>query len=424
MRRALLVLSCSLLLPFVAAQDARRHGADSQDRGLPRDPMAFRPYHADADHPLNQVFRLLWLRQQTPAEVASTLPGEGPAPIAPGWVHGKRKGEARDAKWFGGDGRLLPLEELGADKAALLAALARVDAAVRKELMLRHDLAVLFQHDLLRAAERVLDIGKELELVPPLRDLAMAVALDAGVISKLGNPWRRTLAQPEYAALAARMPKELDMGGRDASLREVTRRSTRLFDAEKSLLWSRVFLSHPEGNEALAAMLPPAAGPAKGDQGPTVPIGFRAVLVQGIVAIDSKGTPRSTPLVFDVRTQELVNRDALAAGNATWTHDGLQFGIWQLERQGLREGDATRAYRAIGPDDQDLFRDYGSGKHTTYRGQCSLCHRLSDGPENHLGGFPVLRPHVRAAFAVTGWERLELAEQQAAKLLERLAAAR
>ena len=419
--RTLLPLLCwSLTVGAGLAQDARRHGESSQDRGLPNEPTAFRPYHADTDHPCNQVFRLLWLRRQQPSEVASTLPSEGPAAIAPGWVHGKRRGEPRDTKWFGGDGRLLPLEELGADKAALLAALARVDASVREELLSRHDLAVLFQHDLLRAAERVLDIGTELDLVPALRDLAMAVALDAGVISKLGNPWRRTLAQPENAALAARMPKDLEMGGKDASLREVTRKSTRLFDAEKSLLWSRVFLAHPDGNDALAAMLPPADGPAKGAQGPTVPIGFRAVLVQGIVAIDSKGTPRSTPLVFDVRTQELVNRDPLAASNATWTHDGLQFGIWQLQRQGLREGGAARAFRSIGPDDQDLFRDYGTGKHTTYRGQCSLCHRLSDTPENHLAGFPVLRPHARAAFAVTGWERFELAEQQAGKLLDRL----
>lgn len=405
-----------LFATLAFAQDARRH-ADGPDRGLPRDPLAFRPYHDDAQHPLNEVFRLLWLRKAPPAEVAATLPGEGPTPFVAGWVHKKRKGEERDSKWFGGDGRLLPLEELGADKPALLAALARVDAAVQKELKAQPELAVLFQHDLLRAAERMLDIGTDLDVVPALRELARAVALGAGELTHLHDPWRAALAEPAYAEMAARMPKAI--GGSDGTLREVTRKSTRLFDAEKTLLWSRVFLAHPDGGDALAAMLPPADA-KPGAKGPTVPIGFRAVLVQGVVAFDRDGVPHGTRMVFDVRTQELQNRDALSADNATWTHDGLQFGIWQLERQGVRRGEPSAFFRAIGPDDQDLFRDYGSGKHTTYRGQCSLCHRLSDAPENELAGFPVLRPHVRASFAITGDERRQLAEQQAGKLMARL----
>jgi hypothetical protein len=73
-------------------------------------------------------------------------------------------------------------------------------------------------------------------------------------------------------------------------------------------------------------------------------------------------------------------------------------------------------------DDQDLFRDYGTLKHTTYRAQCSLCHRNSDTPEPELGGFPVLRHHAGAAFALTGTERLRLAEQQVARLLADLPA--
>ena len=48
---------------------------------------------------------------------------------------------------------------------------------------------------------------------------------------------------------------------------------------------------------------------------------------------------------------------------------------------------------------------------------------VSDSPEPELAGFPVLRAHVQAAFAVTGDERHRLAEQQVEKLLTKLRAA-
>jgi hypothetical protein len=278
-------------------------------------------------------------------------------------------------------------------------------------------LAVLFQHDLLRAGERLLDTGNNPELLPALAAAVRAVALPAEQLARLDDPLRAHLASPAGAELVAALPTEL--GGKATDCREVLRRSTRLFDAEKSLLWSRVFLAHPEGADALAGMLPkPGAG--RDAPGPTVPLGFRAVLVQGIVAVDRAGALRATPVSFDVRTQVLRNRDGLAADNPTFTRDGLDFGIWQLEREGVRRGEAAALFRRIEADDQDLFRDYGTSKHTTWRGQCTLCHRLTDTPEPHLGGFPVLRPHAQAAFASTGTERLRLAEEQAGKLWQQL----
>lgn len=415
-------LLATLLATALTAQGGPRHGPDSPDRGLPRDPLAFSPYHADAGHPTNRIFRLLWLQQMAPAEVAAVVP-RGTAPVfGPGWVHQKRAGTPADTRWFGGDGRLLPLEGLTDDAAkelrTLLASL-RDDGDEVRALRATPASAVLFQHDLLRAAERLLDTGNHVELVPDLVRGARTVALAAAELAAIVDPLRQALADARLRGLAAEVPQEL--GGTAAGHHEVLRRSTRLFDAEKSLLWSRVFLCHPDGKAALQAMLP-AAG-SKDGKGPTVPIGFRAVLVQGIVAFDRDGAPHATPLVFDVRTQVLQNRDPLSIDNATFSHDGIDFGIWQLERQGLRSGDAGAFFRRIEADDQDLFRDYGTAKHTTYRGQCSLCHRLTDTPEPHLGGFPVLRPGAQAAFAATGDERLRLAEGQAAKLWQRLAAA-
>lgn len=419
---SLAFVSCTLLTTALLAQDARRHGADSPDRGLPRDAAAFAPYHADADHPTNRIFRTLWLAHMAPAEVAAVVPRGAAMVFAPGWVHDKRAGTPADVRWFGGDGRLLPLERLddaaARELATWLAAL-QPDGDTVRALQATPSLAVLFQHDLLRAAERLLDTGANAALLPALRQAALAVALDRQTLAALADPLRTALAEPRLAELAAMLPKQL--GGQAEGHREVLRRSTRLFDAEKTLLWSRVFLAHPDGETALAAILP-KPGATKGD-GPTVPIGFRAVLVQGLVAFDRDGQPHSTPFSFDVRTQRLVNRDPLGADNATFTHDGLDFGIWQLQRQGVRSGVPAAFFRRLEADDQDLFRDYGTAKHTTYRGQCSLCHRLSDTPEPQLGGFPVLRPHVQAAFATRGDERLRLAEEQAAKLWAKLAAA-
>jgi hypothetical protein len=409
-----------LLGALLPAQDARRHGADSPDRGLPRDPLAFAPYAAAADALPNRLFRAFWLQRQTPAEVAAVVPRGEALAWTEGWVHGKRAGEPADARWFGGDGRLLPLEGLddAAAKAAAadLAALCADDAAAAA-LRAQPALAALFQHDLLRVAERLLDTKQNAALLPLLRRAAQRIALPADALDSLPDPLRAAAAADP--ALAAMLPTQL--GGTATGFREVVRRSTRLFDAEKTALWSRVFLRHPGGEDALAALLPAALSAADGKRGPTVPIGFQAVLVQGLVGFDRDGAPRATPLVFDVRVQTLANRDPLGADNATFTHDGLDFAVWQLERQGLREG-ARQPYRRIDPDDQDLFRDYGTGKHTTHRGQCALCHRLSGTPEPNLGGFPVLRPHVQAAFAATGAERLRLAEEQAAKLWARLPA--
>jgi hypothetical protein len=392
------------------AQEARR-----DERGLPQEPAAFRPYAAKADHVANRLFRMLWLRQLQPSEVAATVEA---APMAwtTGWVHRKRDGAIADARWFGGDGRLLPLAGLGPDEASeLRALLTKLRAEVTP---MAPTLRVLLQHDLLRAAERLVDIEQNLDLVPELLTAARSLSLPATELAALPDPLRLAIAADRE--LAAAMPRSL--GGDDPGLREVLRKSTRLFDAQKSLLWSRVFLAHPDGERALAALLP-AARPGQKD-GPEVPLGFRAVLVQGIVAIDDQGEARATPLTFDVRTQRLTNRDPLGAANATFTHDGLDFGIWQLEREGVRIGDPARWFRRIAADDHDLFRDYGTAKYTTYRGQCSLCHRLSDTPEPQLAGFVVLRPHAQATFAAAGDERLRLAEREVAKLMVKLAAVR
>jgi hypothetical protein len=411
----LIVLGSSLV-----AQE--RWPAGHARAGLVQEPAQATPYADAVDHVANRLFRRLWTATLAPAEVAQVVPGEAALPFVEGWVHKKRKGTDGDRATFGGDGRMLPLEGLDADAAkALRADLLALDDKAVAALQASPSLAVHLQNDLLRTAQRLLDVERNLDLVPLLRDAALRLGLPAEQLTKLPDTLRLAAMGDAPALPASELPAAL--GGSGTGYREITRRSTRLFDAEHTLLWSRVFLRHPDGEAALAALLPkPGEKPAKGPD-PTAPIGFRAVLVQGLVAIDSAGAPRATPLVVDIRTQTLQNREPLDAGNATFTHDGLDFGIWQLQREGLRRGEPAQFFRAVRADDLDLFRDYGTAKLTTYRGQCSLCHRVSDSPEPELAGFPVLRPHVQAAFAVTGDERLRLAEQQVGKLLTKLRAA-
>jgi hypothetical protein len=245
-------------------------------------------------------------------------------------------------------------------------------------------------------------------LLSAARDLALprAQLLDSGLA---------TFSPKDLAALEPM----IDPG----RLVEVERRSTRLFDAERTLLWSRVFFQWPDTDgrdfaEELAAI---AAGSE-----PKVPVGARAVLVQGIVALDDRGAPCATPLAIDVRLQQFVGDADPAAAKATTTRDGVDFRVFWLERETLRTkgGRASlRDFREVDDEDQVLFRDYGSQKHTTVAAQCTLCHRTSGTPEPELAGFPVLRKGAAAAVASSPTSRMELAEQQFLKFLAALDAA-
>lgn len=404
--RVVLLLTIGLWLP--ASQDGpQRLPSGTPDAGLPLPSATWRPYHADADHTLNRIFRRAWLVEVAPVHVGGALPREahgrelGEA-LAPGWMLAWRDGTESDTRLFGGDGRQLPREGFdGPDSEALRADLDALTADDVAALRAQPALAVLFQHDLLRLAQRLEDAAQNPELSAPLFATAARVALPRAALMDLGDPLSSAGAAPDTPATRAYRE-------RDTAFIEVLRRSTRLFDASRTLLWSRLFLAHPEGREAATKLV----AEARGGTAVQVPVGMRALLVQGIVAIDDAGAPVATQLVVDVRHQVLANRDPLSRENATSSHDGVDFALLQLEREGLRRADERSVYRVVGDDDQDLFRDYGTSKHTTYRAQCALCHRTTRTPEPHLGGFPVLRPHAVPEVAETGVERLRLAEEQ------------
>jgi hypothetical protein len=437
-----LCLAAAALFLWPEEPPARRYARGEKDQGLPRPEAIWAPYHADPEHRLNRIFRALFLAELAPAEISAALPrehGDAATFFAVGWVHAKRAGEARDRRLFGGDGRQLPRESFTAvESARLMEDLDALGGAERELLLAPPELAVLFQHDVLRTVQRLAETEENAELLPALLRAARLVALDARERASLADPLQRALgasavreqlARRGIADLATQVlanphatPSATPNPTAPASpYRELLRRSTRLFDAEKTLLWSRLYLAHPAGPQALTELLAAIGTPGAK---PSAPIGLRAILLQGIVALGQDGAPYATPIVLDARTQRLASRDELAHANPSFTRDGIDFEVLLLEREALRRGDPSRFYRFVEPDDQELFRDYGTLKHATYRAQCSLCHRNTGTPEPELGGFPVLRAHAKPELARTGDERVRLAESEMQRFLARYAGAK
>jgi hypothetical protein len=201
---------------------------------------------------------------------------------------------------------------------------------------------------------------------------------------------------------------------------EVQRRSSRLFDAEYVQLWSSIYLTSPgQDRKAIAAWLASGKGRAP------LAMHSTALLLQGIVAVDDAGAPCATDLVIEARTQRLSNREPLAFDNPTTTRDGVDLAMWSLPRRAVRDMDAATtavpfaAFRSIDMNSQELFRDYGSLKHTTYAAQCALCHRRSNTPDSAIAGFSSLRLSSKPRVAMAA-ERKRQAEGEMLRFLDKL----
>ena len=412
----LLAIAASIGLAAAPIAAQQRWIANGPDRGLPAPEAKWLPYDADLAHPANRIFASTFLVELVPAEVGAALPAEAENAAAHGADarhFGKRPGEERDRRLFGGDALQLPRESFSAaESKELIAALESLRgeplAALRKSTFA----CVWLQNDILRLARRLLDTDANPELLAPLLSAARDLALPR---AQLLDSELATFSPKDLAAVEP----TIDPG----RLVEVERRSTRLFDAERTLLWSRVFFQWPDTDgrdftEELAAI---AAGSE-----PKVPAGARAVLVQGIVALDDRGAPCATPLAIDVRLQQFVGDADPSAAMATTTRDGVDFRVLWLERETLRTKGgrvSLRDFREVDDEDQVLFRDYGSLKHTTVGAQCTLCHRVSGTPEPELAGFPLLRKTAQPRVASSPVARLELAEREFVKFLAALASA-
>lgn len=413
--RALLIstlLAAATTAPAAAQQLRQPKG--HPDHGLPVADAAWLPYHADRAHVLNRIWRRLYLVRCVPKDVATALPrehGDEREYFVGGWYFGKRAGRPEDERLFGGDGRQLPVEGFDAARSAELSKwLGEVDGDVAKQLRARPRAAVWFQHDLLRLSRRLLDTEQNPELLAPLWRCALRVALPRDVLQ---SDALRTFA---LADVAAALP-DFD----PAQSVEVARRSSRLFDAQWVQLWSTIHVQFPgrSPDETLAWI-------TAEERAEPLPLHGIAVLQQGIVAVDERGESCATSLAIEARVQRLQNRDPLSFDNDTTTRDGVDFAMWSLARRTVRDlkSDAKvpfAALRSIDMNGQELFRDYGTRKHTTYAAQCALCHRRTHGPDEELAGFSALRTTSKPRRAEPG-ERQRLAEVEMQRFVDELRA--
>jgi hypothetical protein len=413
------VIFFALILSLPAGAADERYPVGHPDQGLPQPGFVLTAYHEDPNHVLNRIFRTSFLVTTAPAEVGLVLPREHRDPaefFRKPWYFAVRPGTSADQKLFGGDTRLLSRDAFTSGEAKAFAeALAEMDDEVVRTLKSRPELAVMFQHDLLRVAERLMETGRNPELLKPILAAVRRVALSYKQLTQLPSIYELGL---KSKSIESELPLDLlrvepPMEGRYI---EVLRQSTNLFDASHTLAWSRVFIAWPTSPKGLMGFLSAQSKGAKSE----VPLGTTSVLVQGVVAMDDEGRPCATPLVFDLRIKWLANRDPMSLENWTTTRDGIQIRGYELRRMSLRKNANDHLFRALHDDDQALFRDYGVPKHTTLAAQCAVCHRLHEVSDENLGGFITLSPSAKPRPAVTGLERLRLAEREVQQFLVKL----
>jgi hypothetical protein len=406
-----------LILPAEALEE--RYPVGHPDQGLPHPDFVLSPYHEDPNHVLNRIFKASFLVTIAPAEVGLALPREHRDPaefFRKPWYFAVRPGTSADQKLFGGDTRLLSRDAFTSGEAkAFAGALAEMDGEVVRTLNGRPELTVFFQHDLLRVAERLMETGRNPELLKLIEAAIKRVALTSRQLSQLPSTYELGL---KFGSIDFNLPSNLlrvepPLEGHYV---ELLRQSTSLFNASHTLAWSRVFVAWPTSPKGLTDFLSADLKKARLN----VPVGTTSVLVQGIVAIDDQGRPYATPLVFDIRVKWLANRDPMSVENRTTTRDGIQIKAYELRRMSLRKNANNHLFRALHDDDQACFRDYGALKHTTLAAQCAVCHRLHEVSDAHLGGFITLSPSAKPSPATTGLERLHLAEREVLQFLRKL----
>jgi len=416
---SLIIFVLPLGLAWTTGAVEEQYPVGHSDQGLPQPGFMLTPYHEDPNHVLNRVFQTSFLVTTAPAEVGLALPREHRDTaefFRTPWYFAVRPGTPADQRLFGGDTRHLSRDGFTSGEATSFAqALPAVDGEVVRTLKNRPELAVMFQHDLLRVAERLMDTGRNPELLKPIVAAIRRVALSSDQLSQLPSTYALGL---EFKSINSDIPPDLlrvepPIPGRTV---ELLRTSTSLFDASHTLAWSRVFVAWPTSRKDLIDFLSAHWKGASIE----VPVGTTSVLVQGVVAVDDQGRPHATPLAFDVRVKWLANRDPMSAENRTTTRDGIQIQAYELRRMSLRQGDHGRLFRALHDDDQAMFRDYGALKHTTLAAQCAVCHRLHDVSDANLGGFITLGPSAEPRPAATGSERLRLSEREASQFLTKL----
>ena len=126
------------------------------------------------------------------------------------WYFAVRPGTPADQKLFGGDSRLLSRDGFTSTEAMAFAkALSEVEGEVVRTLKSRPELAVLFQHDLLRVAERLMETGRNPELLRPITTVVKKVALASRQLSQLPSTYELGL---KFGSIDSNLPSNLLRG--------------------------------------------------------------------------------------------------------------------------------------------------------------------------------------------------------------------
>lgn len=397
--------------------------------GLPPTADAQPVYGPEIDSPLNQLHRLLFIDTLVPEEVQAGLPTErtksGIADddfYVAGWYFKKSAGTESHRGIFGGDVRISPRRSFRADERQKLLDLLREVAASPQSSNLHDPLTrLMVQWDVLSvwwALEKAKLDDTELlvELARTVQALAQPAAvlqsLDSGIddirahfsggdASDTSNP---------YFPSGFMVPD--DPG---PAWVEVARKSSPLFQANRSLRSSLVYLS--AGDHERTVHLIESANVLAGAQLP-VPMETQAILVQKLVGLDGDLHPVATPVIDELRIRTMSGAAELAPDNPTSSRDGSNHWIYMRTRFGSTRADVSD-FRFVPDTSQTLFTEYGSLKHATYAAQCALCHRRTHNGGQSPEGIHVLAKHTHPRVAVAN-ERDALAEQEMSEVVEKL----
>ena len=408
--------------------------------GLPASAGPIAAYAADVKHPLNRLHALMFFAVRTPTEIGATLPAERRR-------EGKSDAEFFTAKWaltnrtekqitteadarlFGGDVRTSPVakwtEAEAAEARTILATLATPEAAAK---VVGAPLARLsLQWDLLQLwwrfeREKNADAATLEAMARAIRALGQTRAELAALPSGLEQLEAAKLPESKDRK-SPRVPRDL-LGGANSPWVEVDRVPAALFNAQRALISSRVFLKSSDRAtvEALVAQVPVKAAQK---ELVAIPRETEAALVLTLIGLTADLEPVATPVVSELRVRMAVAPDVLDPASDTSTRDGWNQWVWLFSRSAALTQTGQPPLRFVPDTAQSLFLEYGSPKHTTYFAQCALCHRTTNAGNQKPSGMHVLGLYAKPSVLTDPMKRGRDAEKQMApviaKLKERLA---
>ncbi len=411
--------------------------------GLPESEKPIPTYASDPNHWLNELHSLLFVQSHIPDEIGGVLPEERARLnlsdeefFNKNWQFNKRPGDQSDLKPFGGDVKIsavITVDELRRQKLLSLLSNLETREKVNQVPELTSPMSrLMLQWDILSVWWRFEGSKKwKLEQTPEnivlLESMAKAIeslAQPKETLASLPDGKRELLkqfpTQESRGTSEPYLPASLFERGESSGWVEVDRKSSKLFIGRESLRASPTFIN-AGSKEASVKLVQEAAAMTNDSPMLDVPVGTEVALVLTLVGIDETLSPVAAPVLDEVRIRRISGPFDLSAGNATSSKDGVEHWIYYRSRPGtmLKK---DQPFRFIADTSQGLFLEYGSAKHTTFAGQCALCHRTNLNFSTHPKGISMLRPHGNPRVVDDPMTRYRLVEDEMSVVSETLKA--